>query len=135
MDQRRVARYGARYADLPSEKQTEFLARLDRNEAWNGTSIQKFFRLVVSHTMQGFYGDPRHGGNLNRVSWKLGRLSYLPVRVNCPGRRPSRRLGQCGVGRRPPDRVVKHCGAAWKPALWWGEALSPALGFLEGNQI
>jgi hypothetical protein len=21
--------------------------------------------------MQGFYGDPRHGGNLNRVGWKM----------------------------------------------------------------
>jgi hypothetical protein len=30
--------------------------------------------------MQGFYGDPRHGGNLNRVSWKMLRLPYPPVR-------------------------------------------------------
>jgi len=30
-----------------------------------------FFSLLVRHTMEGFYGDPRHGGNKNRVGWKL----------------------------------------------------------------
>ncbi len=30
-----------------------------------------FFSLLVKHTMEGFYGDPRHGGNKNRVGWKL----------------------------------------------------------------
>lgn len=30
-----------------------------------------FFSLLVEHTMEGFYGDPRHGGNRNRVGWKM----------------------------------------------------------------
>lgn len=30
-----------------------------------------FFFLLIKHTMEGFYGDPRHGGNKNRVGWKL----------------------------------------------------------------
>jgi gluconate 2-dehydrogenase gamma chain len=80
IDQRSMARYGKKFADLPCEKQTEYLTALDRNDSSNGTSLQQFFRLVVSHTMQGFYGDPRHGGNLNRVSWKMLRLPYPPVR-------------------------------------------------------
>jgi gluconate 2-dehydrogenase gamma chain len=25
----------------------------------------------VRHTMEGFYGDPRHGGNRNRVAWVM----------------------------------------------------------------
>ena len=90
IDQRSVVRYGKRFADLPFGKQTVFLTWLESNEAWSGTSLlnaagpegvnQKFFPLVVNHTMQGFYGDPRHGGNLNRVSWNMLRLAYPPVR-------------------------------------------------------
>jgi gluconate 2-dehydrogenase gamma chain len=30
-----------------------------------------FFAMVVDHTMQGFYGSPVHGGNLNAASWKM----------------------------------------------------------------
>ena len=30
--------------------------------------------------MQGFYGDPRHGGNRDRVSWKMVGLPYPPLR-------------------------------------------------------
>ncbi|MEE9550624.1 MAG: gluconate 2-dehydrogenase subunit 3 family protein, partial [Candidatus Binatia bacterium] len=30
-----------------------------------------FFSLLLKHTMEGFYGDPRHGGNKDRVGWTL----------------------------------------------------------------
>jgi gluconate 2-dehydrogenase gamma chain len=30
-----------------------------------------FFSMVVDHTMQGFYGSPAHGGNLDEASWKM----------------------------------------------------------------
>ncbi|MFQ5917743.1 MAG: gluconate 2-dehydrogenase subunit 3 family protein [Candidatus Binatia bacterium] len=30
-----------------------------------------FFSLLIRHTMEGFYGDPRHGGNKNSVGWTL----------------------------------------------------------------
>jgi gluconate 2-dehydrogenase gamma chain len=30
--------------------------------------------------MQGFYGDPRHGGNREGVSWKMLGLPYPPIR-------------------------------------------------------
>jgi gluconate 2-dehydrogenase gamma chain len=35
---------------------------------------------VVSHTMQGFYGDPRHGGNRNWASWRMLGVPITPVR-------------------------------------------------------
>jgi gluconate 2-dehydrogenase gamma chain len=84
IDRVSVVRHGKRFADLLCEKQTDFLTMLDRDAAWSGTSLQRFFRLVVSHTMQGFYGDPRHGGNINRASWKMVRLPYPPVRGRFP---------------------------------------------------
>lgn len=34
-------------------------------------SKSPFFALLLEHTMEGFYGDPRHGGNKNRVGWKM----------------------------------------------------------------
>jgi gluconate 2-dehydrogenase gamma chain len=30
--------------------------------------------------MQGFYGDPRHGGNRAGVGWKVVGLRYPPIR-------------------------------------------------------
>jgi gluconate 2-dehydrogenase gamma chain len=30
-----------------------------------------FFELLVSHTRQGFYGDPVYGGNHDRVGWQV----------------------------------------------------------------
>jgi len=75
-----VGKYGKRFAELAYQKQREFLAVLDCDKAWDGTSLRAFFRLVVRHSMQGFYGDPRHGGNIERVSWKMVGLPYPPVR-------------------------------------------------------
>jgi gluconate 2-dehydrogenase gamma chain len=39
-----------------------------------------FFDLVVAHTMQGFYGNPRHGGNRDFASWRMLRVPISPVR-------------------------------------------------------
>ena len=30
-----------------------------------------FFTLLVTHTMEGFYGHPRHGGNKDGVGWQV----------------------------------------------------------------
>jgi len=35
---------------------------------------------VVSHTMQGYYGDPRHGGNRDAVSWTMLGVPASPIR-------------------------------------------------------
>lgn len=39
-----------------------------------------FFSLVRSHTFEGFYGSPRHGGNRAAVSWRMLGLSEPPLR-------------------------------------------------------
>ncbi len=33
-----------------------------------------FFNLVRTHTITGFFASPAHGGNYNKVGWKL--VSY-----------------------------------------------------------
>ena len=36
-----------------------------------GKMLTRFFNLLVDHCMQGFYGDPRHGGNRDWSSYKM----------------------------------------------------------------
>jgi gluconate 2-dehydrogenase gamma chain len=48
------------------------------------TALEKeqpaFFALVRSHTFESFYGNPRHGGNRDAVSWRMLGLDEPPVR-------------------------------------------------------
>ncbi len=46
---------------------------------WKNISQQHFFNILRDHTMQGFYGSPRHGGNKNYVSYKMMKLDYPHV--------------------------------------------------------
>ena len=75
IDRKSIEFGGKKFADLPSASQTEFLQRIERDPA-----LKPFFSLLVDHAMQGFYGDPRHGGNRDRVSWKMLGVPYPPVR-------------------------------------------------------
>jgi gluconate 2-dehydrogenase gamma chain len=53
---------GGTFAALSPEAQDDILAGLDRE-------ADGAFRRLVVDTMEGFYGDPRHGGNANGVGW------------------------------------------------------------------
>jgi gluconate 2-dehydrogenase gamma chain len=65
LDRLALERFGAEaFVALRSEQQDEILAHLEKERS-------PFFSLLVEHTMQGFYGDPRHGGNRDGVSWKM----------------------------------------------------------------
>jgi len=39
-----------------------------------------FFELVRQHTMEGYYGAPRHGGNRDAASWRMLGLDEPPLR-------------------------------------------------------
>ena len=84
VDQSSQALYGKLFADLESIQQIDLLHRLEegktRGSGWEQLPSQEFFGMVVDHTMQGFYGDPRHGGNREGVSWKMLSLPYPPIR-------------------------------------------------------
>jgi gluconate 2-dehydrogenase gamma chain len=66
---------GRAFADLPADSQTAVLHRMEQDP-----ETKPFFEMLVAHTMQGFYGSPRHGGNRDRVSWKMLGVAYPPVR-------------------------------------------------------
>jgi gluconate 2-dehydrogenase gamma chain len=67
------AKFGQPFADLSPDRQTAVLRAIEQTS-------RPFFDLILAHTRQGFYGDPRHGGNRNRVSWKMVGLAFPPVR-------------------------------------------------------
>jgi len=76
--------FGKTFAELTGEQQAGMLSALEKGEGpkniWREADPREFFEMVLSHTMQGYYGDPRHGGNSGRVSWKMVGLNYPPVR-------------------------------------------------------
>lgn len=65
--------FGKRFVELASNQQIELLNAVEENS-------KVFFELLLTHTRQGFYGDPRHGGNRNMASWKMVGLPFPPVR-------------------------------------------------------
>ena len=48
-------------------------------KCWPDVPAGEFFRLVRDHSMQGFYGSPRHGGNRGYASYKMLGLEYPVV--------------------------------------------------------
>ena len=65
-------RYHQALAQLPTDQQLACAQELER-------TAPDFFALLVGHTMQAFYGSPRHGGNRDAVSWRM--LGLAPVQV------------------------------------------------------
>ena len=72
--------YQKPFQQLIPIKQTQLLKILESNqltkEEWSGGWPADFFNLVVSHTMQGFYGSPIHGGNKDYMSFEMLRIDY-----------------------------------------------------------
>ena len=68
-----ATKFGKRFAELAAEQQADALIEVEEN-------LRAFFDLILTHTRQGFYGDPRHGGNRNMASWKMLGLPFPPVR-------------------------------------------------------
>jgi gluconate 2-dehydrogenase gamma chain len=67
---------GAPFADLPFDRQTALLEALEAGRLPDGVwtapgDAREFFQLVVEHSLQGFYGSPRHGGNRRYASWRM----------------------------------------------------------------
>ena len=72
--------HGKRFESLGTETQFRTLKMLEAGELpgtpWGELEPNRFFRLVIEHTMQGFYGAPRHGGNRNYMSYKMMGLDF-----------------------------------------------------------
>ena len=67
------SRFGKPFSDLAADQQESVLQNAEENS-------RPFFGLLLAHCRQGFYGDPRHGGNYNMASWKMLGIAFPPVR-------------------------------------------------------
>jgi gluconate 2-dehydrogenase gamma chain len=83
-----------KFGELSWDEQTDFLKKMESGSLqsllksdksgqrdqepnlWTDGLDRTFFGLIRDHTMQGFYGSPRHGGNKNYVSYKMIGLDY-----------------------------------------------------------
>ncbi len=63
----------ARFASLAPAERDALLAGMEARR-------EPFFELVRDHAMQGFYGDPRHGGNREYASWVMLNVPPAPIR-------------------------------------------------------
>ncbi len=65
----------AAFEELPWETQTSVLRAMEtgaiEGDQWKDGFSKRFFELVRSHALQGYYGSPRHGGNKNFVSFAM----------------------------------------------------------------
>ena len=84
------SKFGAEFTALTPAQQDQILGDMDRNqttpqdpsvERQAGASAPLFlpnaravFEMIRTHAVQGMFGDPMHGGNVNFVGWKLVRF-------------------------------------------------------------
>lgn len=73
-------KYGCKFEKLAWMQQTDFLELMEAGKLksgdWANGFDKEFFELIRSHTMQSYYGSPRHGGNKKNVSYRMLKLDY-----------------------------------------------------------
>ncbi len=72
--------FGQPFAGLTADRQIEVMQAMETGKLpeghWQEVRSSAFFSQVVRHTMMGFYGPPRHGGNRNYVSYRMMKLDF-----------------------------------------------------------
>jgi gluconate 2-dehydrogenase gamma chain len=64
--------YGSPFTSLQPAQQDAILAGFDRGTpAHDAPMPRSFFDLLLRHTREGVFGDPRWGGNADFVGWSL----------------------------------------------------------------
>lgn len=83
VDETSRAVFGKSFRSLKWEDQTSVLKALEAGKAagstWQTQSARTFFDLMRDHTLQGFYGSPRHGGNRDYASYRMLKLDYPQI--------------------------------------------------------
>jgi len=73
-------RYGKPFDELEWNDQYQIMVDLEsgkvEGDTWKEISPEAFFRMIRDHTMMGFYGSPRHGGNKDYISYRMLGLDY-----------------------------------------------------------
>ena len=89
---------GARFAALDPADQDALLRNVEAGAAPGfGPGAAGFFNLVLTHTVEGVFSDPAHGGNVDFIGWRM--IGYPGVRTTVP---PDLQR----IDRMPPSRQV-----------------------------
>lgn len=71
-----------KFQKLDFSPQTAFMKQMEVGKVpfaeWNASDQRSFFNEILTRSMQGFFGAPRHGGNKNYMSYKMLGLD-MPV--------------------------------------------------------
>jgi len=59
------------FAGLPATEQDQLLSEFEQKKLAAYTESAAFFEMVRRHTLEGMFGDPSYGGNLNFAGWDL----------------------------------------------------------------
>ena len=65
--------FGHSLAEASSVQQHQVVSQTEQKD-------RTFFELLRKHTLEGYYGSPRHGGNRDAVSWRMLGLAEPPIR-------------------------------------------------------
>ncbi len=72
LDQAARQAHGASFADLAPPQQDALLSDAEHGKLdFGALPSAVFFGALLDATMEGFFGDPIHGGNRDKVGWKL----------------------------------------------------------------
>lgn len=89
---------GMGFAALDAADQDALLRNVEANAAPEfGPGAAGFFNLLLTHTIQGTFSDPAHGGNVDFIGWRM--LGY-------PGVRTVVTADLQRIDRMPPERQV-----------------------------
>ena len=76
--------HGQPFPQLAPEQQVELLRSVEKGKSpeniWKPARQKEFFKLILTHTQQSYYGDPRHGGNRDEVGYRSLGIPATPVR-------------------------------------------------------
>ena len=79
LDDLALARGGAGFADLDEASQDDLLEVVAAGGAPASESTAAFFEMLRLRAIEGYFGDPRWGGNAGRAGWAL--LGYEGPRL------------------------------------------------------
>ena len=67
-----------RFHELPTDEQDEWLRRAQRGEG--AFASPRFFQVVLTLALEGHWGDPRYGGNHDKLAWR-----WVGIDPGCEG--------------------------------------------------
>ena len=65
-----ASKFGRDFEALDEGKQDQLLAMLESGSLTDWREAPNFFEMVRAHTIDGFFSDPKYGGNRDRVGWE-----------------------------------------------------------------